>query len=98
MPRRKVTKSYQISTRTPSARKAPGGGDYIPPMNKPKARSKLLDYVETRREDRPEASTQELIVEFQEEVCDHPSWRDVARSPEKTVRACTVCNMVKVGK
>jgi hypothetical protein len=62
MPRNTVKRSYAPSRTTPSGRKPPRS--YIPPMNKPKPRSEILDYVEREREKRPDVSTLILVREF----------------------------------
>lgn len=94
----KTKTSYRVAKRTPSERKEPGR-NYIPPMNKPKPRSKLLEFVESNRhEDRPEAETQALIRLFQEHECNHPSWKELAKSGTIKIVSCAECHMVKTGK
>ena len=63
------------------------------PMNKPKARSEITDYVETHRQDGE--STQELVHEFQEE-CKHTRQRVcIAQAPSKKLMKCPDCGDIK---
>ena len=91
MPAKKTKISYSPAATTPSGRKKPKS--YVPPMNKPKGRTDLTDFVETHRENGE--TTQELIHQFQEE-CQHTRVRvEIARTPTKRLMKCQDCGDIK---
>ena len=109
MPAKKTTKtkySYTKSTRTPSERKEPRG--WVPPMNKPKARTELLEHIEKAREEFPGVSTLDLLRAFQGDeeadaeirafgTCKHDRVRVViAVGPHNKLTRCPSCGHVKI--
>lgn len=89
MPKKKeqVTIRFGKATATPSSRQRPFTAKV--PMRTPQPRSPLHQYIADNADSG--LTDQELIAQFQEYDCSHPTWEEVTTTATYIETRCTVC-------